>query len=303
MNAVLYYLLYGLLWLITLLPLRVLYLFSWLIYVLMYRVAGYRRNTVMTNLSRSFPGRPEAEIKAIAKVFYRQLCDYFVEWMYRIHMGKKENSRRFKYRNAEILRPYREAGRNIMLLLSHYGDWEWATRIGIVAGYPTLSVYQALNNKQFDRLFITQRSQFGLISVPMESTLRRVYEYQAAGTPVMVFTLADQRPQWQSIQHWTSFLNQDTPVITGPEKIARKFNMVTILLNITKIRRGYYEAEFQLLNDDPSKAGDYEITRRYLGALQERIRARPELYLWTHKRWKYRRDEAKDPVDIGSLIH
>ena len=189
-----------------------------------------------------------------------------------------------------------------MLLLTHYGDWEWATRIGTVSGYTTLSIYQSLNNKLFDRLFARLRGQFGLISVPMESTLRRLYEYQAAGTPVIVFTLADQRPQWLSIQHWTTFLNQDTPVITGPEKIARKFNMVTIHLSLSKIRRGYYEAEFQLLNDDPSKAGEYEITRRYMGALQEKIRARPELYLWTHKRWKYRRGEAKNPVDIGPLI-
>jgi KDO2-lipid IV(A) lauroyltransferase len=302
MNAILYYLAYSFLWLITLLPLRILYLFSWLLYLLLYHVARYRRKTVAVNLSRSFPEWSRIEIKATAKTFYRQLCDYFVEWMYRMHMGEKENSRRFSYRNQEIFKPYREAGRNIMLLLTHYGDWEWATRIGTVSGYKTLSIYQSLNNKLFDRLFTRLRGQFGLISVPMESTLRRIYEYQAAGTPVIVFTLADQRPQWLSIQHWTTFLNQDTPVITGPEKIARKFNMVTIHLSLSKIRRGYYEAEFQLLNDHPSKAGDYEITRRYLGALQQKIRARPELYLWTHKRWKYRREEAKNPVDIGPLI-
>jgi KDO2-lipid IV(A) lauroyltransferase len=302
MNAILYYLAYSFLWLITLLPLRVLHLISWLLYFPLYHIVRYRRKTVMTNLSRSFPGRTQAEIKAIARAFYRQLSDYFLEWMYRIHMGERENSRRMHFRNPEIFRQYREQGRSIMLLLSHYGNWEWPWRISLVSGYPMLIIYQSLRNRYFDRLFVKLRGQFGATCVPMESTLRRIYEYQKSGTPVLVYTLADQRPQWLSIQHWTRFLNQDTPVITGPEKIARKFNMVTVLLSLSKVKRGYYEAEFMVICEDPAKTAEYEITRRYLGILEKQIVEKPELYLWTHKRWKYRKDEAKDPVDIGPLI-
>jgi KDO2-lipid IV(A) lauroyltransferase len=299
MNAVFYYLAYSFLWLITLLPLRVLYLVSWFLTLPLYHLVRYRRKTVMTNLTRSFPGRSRAELRAIARTFYHQLSDYFLEWMFRIHMGERENSLRLHYRNPEIFEPYRKQGRSIMLLLSHYGNWEWPTRISIVSGYPTLAIYQSVRNRYFDRLFIRLRGQFGAICVPMESTLRRILEYNRSGTPVLVFTLADQRPQWLSIQHWTRFLNQDTPVITGPEKIARKFNMVTVLLSLSKVKRGYYEAVFRVISENPAEAAEFEITRRYLGILEKQIREKPELYLWTHKRWKYRKDEAKNPVDIG----
>ncbi len=303
MNAIIYYPAYCILWLVTLLPLRVLYVISWFLSALLFHVVRYRRKTVFANLSRSFPDRRPGEIKAIAKRFYRQLTDYSLEWVYRIHMGEEENAKRMHFRNPEIFGQYRDQGRSILLLLSHCGNWEWPTwRIPIASGYASLLIYQKLRNRYFDRLFINLRENPGATCVPMESTLRRILEYQKSGIPVLVYTLADQRPQWLSIQHWTRFLNQETPVITGPEKIARKFDMVSVMLSITKVKRGYYEGEFRVLCDDPSKAGEFEITRRYLGALEKQIREKPGLYLWTHRRWKYRRDEAKNPVDIGELI-
>jgi KDO2-lipid IV(A) lauroyltransferase len=301
MNAILYYLAYSFLWLITLLPLRVLYLVSSFLHILLYYVIRYRRKTVFKNLRRSFPEKTDKEIRRIATKFYSRLTDYFLEWVYRIHMGEKENSKRMHYRNPEIFKQYRDQGKSIMLLLSHHGNWEWPTRIPGVSGYPTLVIYKPLQNKYFDRLFVDLREQFGTICVPMESTLRTVLHYQKAGEPVMVYTLADQRPQWRSIQHWTRFMNQDTPVITGPEKIARRFDMVVIYLSISWIKRGYYECEFTVICENPSKAGEFEITREYLSTLEKTIRNKPEFYLWTHKRWKYRLDDAKDPVDIGPL--
>ena len=302
MNVIPFYLAYSFLWLITLLPLPVLYLISDLISFLIYHIVLYRRKTAMTNLRRSFPDKSTAEIRRIAKASYRQLTDYFLEWMYRIHMGEKELTGRMHYKNPEIFKPYLERGRDIMLYVSHYGNWEWLTRLGRISGYTLLGIYKPLQNKHFDRLFLKLRTRFGGVGVPMASTLRTLIEYQRTEKPALLYTLADQRPEWLSIQHWTRFLNQDTPVITGPEKIARKYKMVSILITVSRIKRGYYEAEFQVLCEDADMLPEFEITRRYLGAMENTIKNKPELYLWTHKRWKYHRHEAKNQVDIGPLL-
>jgi KDO2-lipid IV(A) lauroyltransferase len=135
----------------------------------------------------------------------------------------------------------------------------------------------------------------------MESTLRTLLSYQRDKKPYILYTVGDQRPQWSSIQHWTTFLNQDTPVITGPEKIARRFNIPVYYLDIQKIKRGYYSAEFKLLSEHPAEESEFQITKKYQALLETNILQRPEFWLWSHKRWKYFRHEAKDPVYIGDL--
>jgi len=298
MKALLFYLAYSIFWLITLLPLRVLYMFSDLLYLLTYYVIRYRRRTVFSNIRRSFPDKTPKEVSRIASVFYHQLVDYFIEWMYSIHMGGEELEKRMKFKNPEVLQEYFEKGKSIMLLLSHYGNWEWTSRVPLYSKHVTLAVYKPLQNKYSDSLFLKLRSKFGVVGVPMESTLRSIIEHHQAHQQVIILTLADQRPQWQSLKHWTRFLSQDTPVITGSEKIARKFDMVPVFFAIDKVKRGYYEAEFKVLCEDPDRAEPFEITLKYLRLLEDIIRKRPELYLWTHKRWKYQKENTKNPVDI-----
>jgi KDO2-lipid IV(A) lauroyltransferase len=293
MKAILFYPVYFFLWLITLLPLRFLYFISDILYILVYLIGRYRSKTVFRNLRNSFPERSPAEIRMLARRFYRQLCDYFLEWVYRIHMGDEELAGRMQYRNTEILEPFRKEGKSIMLLLSHYGNWEWPTRVPIVTGYTTLAVYKELHNPYFDKLFLNLRGKFGVKGVPMSATLRSLIEHQRKGIPVVVLSLADQRPRWKNIHLWTDFLNQDTPVITGPEKIARKLGMPVVCLAINKIRRGYYEAEFRLICEDPGSVKDeFGITRSYLSMLEKDIQEKPELWLWTHNRWKHGRDSG-----------
>ena len=301
MKKILYYPVYAFLWLITLLPLGVLYIFSDLSYGVLYYLAGYRRKVVFRNLRNSLPERSPAEIRKIARKFYRQLCDYFIESVYRIHMDEKENERRIRYTNPRVLEDFYEQGRSVILLLSHYGNWELPTRLPQLSAHTTLAVYKPLNNPYFDDLFLRLRGQFGVEGVPMDATLRTLVSCQRKGQPIVLFTLADQRPQWVSIQHWTTFLNQDTPVITGPEKIARKFNYPVLYLDIQKVKRGYYSAEIRTICKKPREVPEFYITRKYHAILERNIRERPELWLWSHKRWKYFRQEAKDPVYIGDL--
>jgi len=301
MKRILFYLTYSFLWLVTFLPLPVLYVLSDFFYMILYYLVGYRKKTVFQNLERSFPDKSPQEIKDIARKFYQQLCDIFIESAYRIHMGEKENTRRIHYKNPEILQDYYNQGKSIVLLLSHYGNWEWPTRISKLSSHDILAIYKPLQNKYFDRLFLQLRGQFGAIGIPMESTLRTLISYQRDNKPCILYTVADQRPQWNSIQHWTTFLNQDTPVITGPEKIAKRFNYPVLFLDFQKIKRGYYSAEFKLIYENPDAAPEFHISRKYQAMVERNILQRPELWLWSHKRWKYFRHQAKNPLYIGEL--
>jgi len=301
MKRILFYLAYSFIWLITLLPLRVLYLLSDFIFLILYYLVGYRKKTAFQNLEKSLPDKSPQEIKRIARKFYQQLCDIFIESVYRIHMGEKENARRIHYKNPEILQDYYKQGKSIVLLLSHYGNWEWPTRITRLSSHSILAIYKPLRNKYFDKFFMQLRGQFGAIGIPMESTLRTLLSYQRNKEPLVLYTIADQRPQWTSSQHWTTFLNQDTPVITGPEKIARRFNFPVVLLDIQKIKRGYYSAELKLICENPGEVPEFYITRKYQATVEQNILKRPELWLWSHKRWKYFRHEVQNPVYIGDL--
>ena len=301
MKRILFYLTYYFLWLITLLPLPVLYLLSDFIYFILYYLVGYRKKTVFQNLEKSLLDKSPQEIDRIARKFYRQLCDYFIESAYRIHMGENENARRLHYINPELLKNYYNQGKSIVLLLSHYGNWEFPTRISKLSSHDILAIYKPLQNKYFDRLFLQLRGQFGAIGIPMESTLRTLLTYQRNNKLAVLYTIADQRPQWTSIQHWTTFLNQDTPVIIGPEKIARRFNLPVYFLDLQKIRRGYYSAELKPICENPKDVPEFDITRKYLAMLERNILERPELWLWSHKRWKYFRHEVQNPVYIGDL--
>ncbi len=302
MKRILFYLVYALIWLITLLPLRVLYLFSDFICLILYYLVAYRKKTVYQNLRNSLPELSAEEIGKIARKFYRWLCDSFVESVYRIHMGEMENARRMRIEEPDLfLEKYYSQGKSIVLLLSHYGNWEWLTRLPRLTKHTFLSIYKPLNNRYFDNLFVQLRSQFGAKLITMDATLRTLISCHQNRQPVILYTIADQRPQWTSIQHWTTFLNQDTPVITGPEKIARKFNYAVYFLDVQKIKRGYYRTEFKLLCENPADVPEFYITRKYHAMVERKIRERPELWLWTHKRWKYYRQEARDPVYIGDL--
>ncbi len=301
MKRILYYLTYSFLWLITLLPLPVLYLLSDFIYLVLYYLVGYRKKTVYQNLRKSLPDKSPKEIRCIARKFYHQLCDYFIESVYLINMSEKENDRRMQFKNPEILQENYNQGKSILLLVSHYGNWEWPNRMTRLSPHALLGIYKPLQNKYFDGLFLQLRGRFGGIGIPMDSTLRTLISYQQNNKPCILYTVADQRPQWTGIQHWTTFLNQDTPVITGPEKIARRFKLPVYFLDLQKIKRGYYSAEFKLICEDPGAVPEFHISRKYQAMVERNILQRPELWLWSHKRWKYFRHQAQNPVYIGDL--
>jgi KDO2-lipid IV(A) lauroyltransferase len=166
-----------------------------------------------------------------------------------------------------------------------------------------------LENKEFDRLFLKLRQRQGAVCIPMAETLRRIVQYRQQGQQVVIGYISDQVPFWNNIHHWCQFLNHDTPVLTGTERLARQTGHAALYLDVHRVKRGYYEAEFKLITREPKKMGEFEITDIYFRELEESIRRDPACYLWTHNRWKRTReefnlryDEATGRVDIISTV-
>lgn len=279
------------LWLISLIPLRVLFLFSWTIYFLLYKIIGYRRKVVYENLRRSFPEKNEKEIRKIASRFYLHLCDSIFEVIHMFQMTTKEIDRRYKLLNPEIAEELARKNKSVVVAGSHYGNWEWASFVDHVLDFKLLGVYKPLSNKMFDNLFIYLRGRLGGYPTPMKGTLRAIMDAQRNKENFMVYLVGDQRPEWGDLKHWLTFMNQEAPVITGPEKLAKRFNLATVFMDSRQVKRGYYEITFRVISENSKETEDFEITDKYIQLVEEQIRKAPEFYLWSHKRWKYKKEE------------
>jgi Kdo2-lipid IVA lauroyltransferase/acyltransferase len=290
MRSVYFYMLYYLIRFIGLLPLKVLYLLSDMLYYIFYYIIRYRKDVIIRNLTCSFPERDRDEIKEIAKRYYRHLCDLIIEAIYQPGMGENEIKRRVRYNNMDLIKMYYNQGRDVAVITGHYNNWEWICGFPLFTRYKCLTIYRQLKNKVVDRLMLKTRSRFGAELVPMKLVIRRLYNYRESGDPTITLFIADQTPPMEKVIGWFDFLNQETPVYLGPERIAKKMNMAVVYLKMKKIRRGYYEYDIVPLFENSSETADNEITRTHLAILGSQIREQPEFWLWSHRRWKLKRE-------------
>lgn len=299
MKKVFYYTVFGIWYLLSLLPLRILYVISDGLFYLIYYVVKYRRPLVRKNLTDSFPEKSEHEIIRIEKDFYSWFCDYIVETIKLFTMSKKQMMKRMTFEGVEQIKENVRQGQSCAVYLGHYCNWEWVTSLPLSIGDKAIcgQIYHVLENQMFDKLFYRLRGRMGAVSIPMAETLRHIVKYRNEGKAVVIGFIADQTPFWNNIHYWTDFLNHDTPVLTGTECIAKKYNLTTYYLDIRCKRRGYYIAEFKLLSDSPNKLAEYELTERYWRALETTIIRQPHFWLWTHNRWKRTREEWKYKID------
>lgn len=306
-----YYLVYGVLWLFSLLPMWVHYVIADGIYLIVYRLVGYRKKLVRKNLTDSFPEKTAEELQTIEKGFYHWFCDYLVETIKMMTISEKNLKRRMAFKGTKEADEILESGQSIALYLGHYCNWEWVTSmpLWITPKAHCGQIYHVLENAAFNKLFLKLRERWGAESIPMAETLRRVATYRKQGQPIMIGYISDQVPFWNNIHHWLNFLNHDTPVLTGTERLARGAGHAIFYLDMHRVRRGYYEATLKLITRDPKQTKDYELTDAYFRMLEESIRRDPVCYLWTHNRWKrtheefnLRYDEATGRVDITSTV-
>jgi KDO2-lipid IV(A) lauroyltransferase len=286
MSFILFYIVFAFFWLIALLPLKILYLFSDLIFVLSYYLFSYRKRVVMQNLKNAFPDKTETELKTLAKKFYRHFYEIIFETLKLIHISPEKLAQRIKLKNPELLEDLYQKKISVIAVFGHYNNWEWIQGINLNIPHHTLAIYKPLNNKYFNKYVIKLRSKFGVELISMRQTLRSMLEYSKNGKLTLTGFLADQSPVWEEVQYWTIFLNQQTPVYLGIEKMALKTGQAVVYFYERKISRGYYEVEVIKLFDNPNETSPYQITERHLRLLEEIITAQPEYWLWTHRRWK-----------------
>lgn len=289
MKAAGFYVFYFFTWLLTLLPLRALFLFSDFIFLLLYYFPSYRRKVVRTNLQNSFPEKTKEELKKIERKFYRHLADLFIEVMKLIHMGEDEMKRRFVFNNPELIERLLEEKRDLIAVLGHYNNWEWLTILSAMTRYKTISIYKPLHNKYFDNLINHHRTRFGMVLSPMSSIARELALSRKQGINTLSAFISDQTPAKDEIKLWMKFLNQDTPVYTGAARIARKYDMAILFFRINKVRRGYYSVDIEMLLEHANSVSENEITEIHVRKLEETIRANPEFWIWTHRRWKHKK--------------
>lgn len=300
----LYYLFYAGWYLLSLLPFWLLYLISDGLYYLLYHVVRYRRRVVRKNLVNSFPEKSEAEIVRIEKEFYAFFCDCAVETIKQFSMSEAEMKRRMTFTGIdELQRDMRERGANfVFVYLGHYCNWEWIVSMASVVDKDIMcgQIYHPLYNKAFDRLFLDLRSRYGGVCIPMKETLRRIIEWKREKRNVVIGFISDQAPKWNSIHHFTPFLNQDTPVFIGTEKIGRQVNAVIYFADVTRPRRGYYECRLYRMVDDVNALKEFEVTDIYMQHLEAMIRRAPQYWLWSHNRWKRTRQEWERRMQAAS---
>lgn len=293
MKKVLYCIVFTIWYLISLLPLKLLYVLSDGLFYLVYYVVKYRRPLVRKNLTDSFPEKSLDEIVEIERGFYSWFCDYIVETLKLFTMSKRQMRRRMVFHNAEAVEKEIDAGKSCAIYLGHYGNWEWISSLPLwLSDEATcLQIYHVLENKAFDELFLYVRGRMGSTSVPMADTLRSIIKRKAEGQRLVIGFIADQVPLWNSIHYWSDFLHHDTPVFTGAERIAKHQDMAVFYLDVSRPKRGYYEAEFKLVTDKAKEEPQFAITESYMKLLEATIQRTPQFWLWSHNRWKRTHEE------------
>jgi Kdo2-lipid IVA lauroyltransferase/acyltransferase len=289
MDAIGYTLFFVINWVATLLPLKVFYLISDFLFLILYYFPSYRRHVVALNLKNSFPEKSDEELKFIEKKFYRHLADVFVETIYVTHMSAAEQTRRFTYSNLEVMDKLRKDKRDVIAVLGHYNNWEWPTFLPAYLNYKTTIIYKPLQNKYFDRHLKNQRSKNGIVLTPTSMIIREIINNKKNNINSVSVFLTDQTPAIDEIRYWTTFLNQDTPVYTGTEKIAAKYDMALVYFNVQKIKRGYYNLSIELLLEHTAGLPEHAITEAHVQRLEKSIREKPEYWLWSHRRWKHKK--------------
>lgn len=294
-EKILFGIVYGTMYVLSLLPFCILYLLSDFAYLIVYHIIGYRRAVIDNNIATSFPEISAEERHDLKKKFYRHLCDYFLETIKLISASRNSISKRVRYTGLELIEKAVSRGQGVTLYLAHYGNWEWFTTIGLHIPQGTFGgqVYHVLESKVMDKIMLKLRNRMGPVSIPMSEILRKMLQARQNGLCPIIGFISDQSPIIYNIPYWTEFLNHKTPFISGTERLTKKLNMTSIYMDVSSSRRGYYDVELKLMEEQTQDIPDWNLTEQYARMLETTIRRDPSLWLWSHNRWKRREEEYK----------
>ncbi len=288
MNFLTYILVYPLIWLISILPFRVLYLVSDAVYILIYYIIGYRKKVVLDNLKLAFPNKTEKELLLIRKKFFKHFVDIFMEMIKSFTISAKEINRRYTFTNTALLDELYNSGKSAILVGAHYANWEWIMSLNSFVKYKGVAAYTKVNNPYFNRKILKTRERFGVILKQTPKILNLVKENQKKGILTMYGLLSDQSPHIAKTHYWSKFFGVKVPIHTGAEMLAKRYDLNLVFMKTRKIKRGFYETSFSVITTTPTKFPDYELTDIFLRKVEEQVYEQPEYYFWTHKRFKHK---------------
>jgi KDO2-lipid IV(A) lauroyltransferase len=271
-------------------PFFFIYWISYCAYIVAFYLWGYRKKIVFSNLKNSFPEKSPGEIRKTAKQFYRNFCDVLAETAKGLTMSERSLLKRFRVLNPELMNQLYNQDKSVISIGAHYANSEWGKILGKQLKHPMIIIYSPFMNKYLDRYNNRNRVSYGMILIPLAQTLRAFNELK--GEPHCFIMGVDQRPFDLKSALWFSFLNQETPFHKGYETIARKFNIPVVYSDIQRVRRGYYTIEYVILCEEPASVGEGFVVDRFVKILEQIIRKKPEDWLWSHNRWKNKRNSA-----------
>lgn len=288
MQFLAYVIIYPFLWLISILPFRLLYAVSDGLFVLAYLIIGYRKKVVKANLRLVFPEKSEQEIKEITKKFYHHLCDMILESVKSLTISEATMKKRFRFTNVEELKTFEKQNKSIVLMCGHYANFEWIFILQRYVNFKGYAIYKRLANKYFDRLVKRIRARYNSYLITTKESIPTLIKAKQDGELTMNGFASDQSPKVYKTFHWANFMGIKVPVHTGAEMLAKKLDMAVVFFAVKKVKRGYYETTFSTLADNARNYEDYKITEAFLKLVEQQIHEAPEYYLWTHKRWKHK---------------
>lgn len=283
-----YKLLYSFVKLLSYIPFRVMYFISDILFYLVYYLFRYRRHVVRKNLTESFPEKSHSEIVRIEKKFYHFFVDMMLETCKLASISQKEIMRRLTFQNVEEVNAKMAEGKSVALYLGHYANWEWCSSIPLhlSGSFVPAQIYHKLSNKHMDRLMQYIRERMGTACVEMRKTARYVTELSQKRQVGIIGFIADQAPRKKDIHYFLPFLNHQTPVLTGTEKLIKHYGMEVFFVRVKRVKRGYYAAEYIPMGEASRSVPDFQLTDAYFRLLEKCILEYPELYLWSHNRFR-----------------
>ena len=289
-----YYILFGVWYVVSLLPMWFLHAVSSIVSIILFHMIRYRRQVVHENIKSSFPKLSPRKRWMIERRFYTHFCDLMVESVKFFSISEWNMKRRMRFKGIELLEESFRNGRSCGVYLGHYGNWEWISSMPLWVN-PDLclctQLYHQLENYVTDQLILYTRRRFGGVNIEVNQSIKDMVRYRNEGRPIMVGFIADQTPYWDNIYYWNDFLNHETPWFTGAERIMQKLDMDVYYLDVRRIRRGFYVAEYKRITTTPNSNEQFWLTDQYAKMLEHTIMRAPSYWLWSHRRWKRTKDE------------
>ena len=294
MQRAVYLIAYPFIYLIASIPFNVLYIFSDFLRLIIYNLLGYRKKIVRSNLRKAFPHKSEDDIKWIEKRFYKHFCDITLEAFKSLSISSEEMQKRMVFKNLDVLTQFEKGNRSVIIMCGHYASWEWMLSIGYHTVSQGYGIYTPIMNKYLNKLIIKIRKKHRGNLISRYSAIQQIKNLHDEGNIAVYGFVSDQSPRPKPKSYWRPFLGVKVPVFVGAEMVARELDFGVVYAKINRVKRGYYEASFELISDQPKKTKLNRITDTFTEWLEQDIYSDPTQYLWTHKRFKHADKASQD---------